>query len=276
LAAILAIVPTPTPAELLAFALDLAEEADQITRPAFDAGPAATLKTDGTPVTAADTGTEQALRSRIFEAFPDHAVVGEEFGEQGGTSSVRWIIDPIDGTASFARNIPTWATLIAVEVDGELAAAVASAPAMGPGDGRRWWASKDGGAFTAERAQDPSTATRLTVSTIDTLAESTLLYASLSSMAKAGYGGVMHRAVNRVARDRGLGDFWAYMLIAQGSAEVMIETGVNLWDLATPALILAEAGGRLTSLAGEPSYAGPTSLATNGLLHEPMLELLTG
>ena len=257
----------PDPEELLAFALELADEADGITLPAFRAGAVAETKADGTPVTVADTGTEQTLRHRINQTYPDHSILGEEFGEQDATGGARWIIDPIDGTASFARGISIWATLIGVEWDGELAAAVASAPAMH----QRWWASRGGGAWTAETEGTPR---RLVVSTRATLAESELLFASLASLAKEGYGGKVHRLVGQVRRDRGLGDFWSYMLIAQGSAEIMIETGVHVWDLATPALIVAEAGGRLTNFAGDPSYAGPTSLATNGLLHGPMLELL--
>ena len=146
--------------ELRAFALDLAEAADAITLPAFLAGAEATAKADGTPVTEADTAVETMIRTRIGQRYPTHAMLGEEFGEQpgpGGADGTRWVVDPIDGTVNFARGIQVWATLIAVERDGDLLASVVSAPALG----QRWSASRGGGATTVRGGSErPSTSPR--------------------------------------------------------------------------------------------------------------------
>jgi histidinol-phosphatase len=254
--------------ELLVFAGEMADEADAITLPAFLGSPIATAKADGTPVTEADTGAEELIRDRIRHRYPTHAILGEELGEIAGTTGgagIRWIIDPIDGTVSFARGIQVWATLIAVEADGELLASVVSAPALR----QRWSAVRGGGATTNRGEADIP----IHVSSVDRLEDAHLVYSSLGVVAAEGRDGLL-AALRRSQRDRGIGDFWGYMCVAQGSADAMFEVGIKPWDLAAPALVVTEAGGRFTDLDGVPTRAGPSGLATNGHLHDELLELL--
>ena len=254
--------------ELWTFARELAAQADQITMPAFLAGPTATAKADGTPVTAADTDAESLIRGRIEERYPEHGILGEEFGEVAGSAGngTRWIIDPIDGTVNFARGIQVWATLIAVERAGELLAAAVSAPALG----QRWSAYRGGGATTSRGGPDVP----IHVSSTSRLADASLVHAGIGDLDHDGRAAGVRAALDGAWRDRGIGDFWGYMLVAQGSADAMFEVGVKPWDLAAPALIVAEAGGRFTDLDGTPARSGPTALATNSHLHQELLALL--
>jgi histidinol-phosphatase len=255
-----------TPAALLAFTHRLADETDPIALAYFVGELTVTAKRDRTLVTQADTGVESLLRERISGAFPSHGILGEEFGTEAAGALTRWVIDPIDGTHNFVRGIPVWATLIAVERSGEVVAAVASAPALG----QRWAAVRGGGATTRVAGVERP----IHVSTVDQLSGAQLVFSTLRSVDAAGYGDALRRLVSSAWRDRGFGDFWGYMLVAQGSAEAMIEVGPTVWDLAAPSLIVAEAGGRMTNFAGAPSYAGPTALATNGPLHDDVLRIL--
>jgi histidinol-phosphatase len=137
---------------------------------------------------------------------------------------------------------------------------------------RRWWAVRGIGAV----ARDHLGERPLHVSTVDRLAEAQLVTSGIGPLELAGFGRAVHRLSTQVWRDRGFGEFWGYMLVAEGAAEVMLEIGPTLWDLAAPSLIVAEAGGRLTDFAGTPSYTGPQALATNGRLHEAMVATLAG
>lgn len=253
--------------DLLAFALGLVDETDPIALELFDGDLTVTAKPDNSLVTQADTQVETLLRERIAAAFPSHGVLGEEFGSEAGDAETRWIIDPIDATHNFVRGIPVWATLIAVERSGDLAAAVVSAPALG----QRWWAARGEGASTRAAGRERP----INVSPVARLNEAQLVFSTLGTLDAAGYGAALREAVGRAWRDRGFGDFWGYMLVAQGSAEAMLEYGVTLWDLAAPALIVEEAGGRLTDLTGAASHAGPGAFASNGLLHPELLQILT-
>jgi histidinol-phosphatase len=255
-----------TPADLLAFAHRLADESDPIALGHFRGELTITAKHDRTLVTQADTGVEALLRDRIGTTFPTHGVLGEELGSQAGDGETRWIIDPIDGTHNFVRGIPIWATLLAVERAGALVAAVVSAPALG----QRWFASVGGGAGTRIGGEEQP----IHVSAVPALDQAQVVFSTLRSIEAAGRGAGLRRLVGGAWRDRGFGDFWGYMLVAQGSAEVMVEVGPTLWDLAAPALVVREAGGRMTDFGGAPSVAGPTALATNGLLHAEVLRLL--
>ena len=248
------------------YALELADAADAISLPAFLDGPDFRTKADGTPVTSTDTAIEELIRGRIRRRFPTHGVLGEEYGEDAGSDGTRWIVDPIDGTANFVRRIHVWATLIGVERDGELLAGVVSAPALG----QRWSAICGGGATTTLHGRTSPAR----VSAVSRLEEAHLIHAGLSPFEAEGRGAGIREALRRSWRDRGLGDFWGYMLVAQGSADAMVETGVSAWDLAGPALIVSEAGGRFTDLDGAPGYSGPTALATNGQLHAELVALL--
>ncbi len=254
------------PATLRDFALALVDETDAFALQHYAGELTITAKHDRTLVTQADTGVEERLRSRITAAFPQHGIVGEEYGTEPGDGETRWIVDPIDGTHNFVRGIPVWATLIAVERAGTLVAAVVSAPALG----QRWHAALGDGAAT----RDVSGERPIHVSSVATLAKAQVVYSTLATMVREGRGTQLAELTRAAWRDRGLGDFWGYCLVAQGAAEVMLESGPTLWDLAAPALVVREAGGRFTSFAGAEDISGPTALATNGLLHAEILARL--
>jgi histidinol-phosphatase len=234
----------------LAFALELADIADAITLERFRATDLRVeSKPDLTPVTEADRAVEAALRERIARDRPGQSVLGEEEGGEKGD----WVIDPIDATKNFVRGIPLFATLIALE--GRVA--VVSAPALG----RRWWAARDEGAF-ADGA-------RLQVSRVARIEDAVLTFTSLH-----GQGAGFYRLAERSWAPRGFGDFWQYMLLAEGAVDLCVETEANHWDLAAPKLIIEEAGGVLTDLRGVDTASGGDCLASNGLLHgEALAEL---
>jgi histidinol-phosphatase len=245
----------------LALALELADLADAITLERFRASDLVVeTKPDLTPVTEADRAVEQALRKRLAEERPGHAVVGEEFG--GGDGEVRWIIDPIDGTKNYLRGIPVFATLIALERDGALALGVVSAPALH----RRWWAARGQGAFADGRP--------IHVSKVGDLGDAMLAYASLGSWEEHGLGERFMGLARRCWRTRGFGDFWCHMLVAEGAADLAAEPEVALWDLAAPLVVVEEAGGRLTDLGGAARADGGSVVTTNGLLHDQVLAAL--
>ena len=241
----------------LALALELADAADALSLPRFRAHDLVVeTKPDLTPVTEADRAVEAELRRLLAERRPEEAVLGEEEGEAGG-GSARWVIDPIDGTKNFSRGIPVWATLLALEREGRVECGVVSAPALG----RRWWAARGEGAW---RDGDE----RLRVSGVSALEDATVLVA-LDRPPPAAAFCVWHL--------RGLGDFWAHMLVAEGAAELAIDAiGVSVWDLAAPLVIVEEAGGRFTDLEGRTRPDGRAAIASNGLLHDDALALAAG
>jgi histidinol-phosphatase len=246
----------------LELALDLADLADSITAPRFrGAELRVETKPDLTPVTEADRAVERAIRDRLATARPDHAVVGEEFGTEGA-GPCRWILDPIDGTKNFVRGIPVWATLIALERDGELVAGVASAPSLH----RRWWASRGEGAFANGDA--------IRVSRVSRLEDAQLCFTGALGFERKGMGEQFLALARRCWRNRGFGDFWQHVLVAEGSADVAVEPEVSLWDLAALKVIVEEAGGRFTDLQGVVTAAGGSAVSTNGLLHDEVLEIL--
>ena len=250
----------------LTLAHELADRADAITLARFRSEDLVVeTKPDLTPVSEADHAVEQARRARLDEVHPDDTVLGEEYGEDGGaTAARRWIVDPIDGTKSYVRGMPVWATLLALEQDGELVLGVVSAPALN----RRWWATRGGGAFLREGTEEPR---RLRVSAIASLADAQLCFAGLEDwIARVGVEAFTALAA-QCWRTRGFGDFWQYMLVAEGSAEIALDPVVSLWDLAAPLVVVQEAGGRFTDLAGVPTADGGSAVATNGRLHDIVL-----
>jgi histidinol-phosphatase len=250
----------------LALAHELVDLADAITMARFRADDLVVeTKPDLTPVSEADRAVEQAMRARLAEVRPDDTVLGEEYGEDdGATGPRRWIVDPIDGTKSYVRGMPVWATLLALEQDGELVLGVVSAPALN----RRWWAAQDAGAFLREGTDDPRP---LRVSAIAQLADAQLCFAGLEDwVARVGVE-AFTRLASECWRTRGFGDFWQYMLVAEGSAEIALDPVVSLWDLAAPLVVVREAGGRFTDLAGVVTADGGSAVATNGCLHEIVL-----
>jgi len=250
----------------LALALELAGLADEITLARFRAADLAVeTKPDMTPVTEADRGVERLVRERLAAARPEDSIVGEEEG-RSGEGPRRWIIDPIDGTKNYVRGIPFWATLLALEVAGEIEVGVVSAPAVG----RRWWARRGQGAFV----DDGLTTRRLRVSGIGRLADAQLCFAGLEDWEAIGRLDDLLELGRRCWRTRGLGDVWNYMLVAEGGVEIGLDAEVKLWDLAAPMVIVEEAGGRFTDLGGAPRADGGDAIASNGLLHDAALAII--
>jgi len=246
----------------LRLALEMADAADAITVPRFRSRDLLVeAKPDLTPVSAADRAVEEALRGLLARHRPGDGVLGEEFGE-APAGERRWIVDPIDGTANYVRGIPVWATLIALEEAGEAVAGVVSAPLLG----RRWWAARGKGAW--------GNAAPLHVSAVSRLADAQLSYGSLVTFEECGLG-PQGEALGRLCRrTRGFGDFWSYMLVAEGAVDLTVDPIASLWDLAAPKVIVEEAGGRFTDFSGAPRTDGGHAVASNGLLHEEALAVM--
>ncbi|MDQ1423551.1 MAG: histidinol-phosphatase [Acidimicrobiaceae bacterium] len=221
-------------------------------------------KPDLSEVTEIDRDAETAIRNHLSALRPDDAVLGEEHGAEAGRSAWRWIIDPIDGTANYVRGVPIWATLVAAEHEGVLQVGLVSAPALG----RRWWATRSGGAFVDGRSMHVSAVTRL--------ADAHLSYTNVGDFYDYGRGDQLVALSRQVWRARGLGDFWMHMLVAEGAFDIACEPVVNLWDVAAIQLIVEEAGGRFTDLSGVARPDGGDALSTNGHLHDEVLAILAG
>lgn len=248
----------------LAFAYELADLADAITSAAFGRhhrGNAET-KSDGTWVTDADRAVERALRDAIAERFPDHAVLGEEDGLTGDPEAPRWVIDPIDATSNFVRGNPVFATLIGLQVGGEDALGVISAPALG----HRWDGVVGVG---AHRDGQP-----ISVSTVADLADSEVSFGDLDWWRKDGRWDAVARLVDATDRVRSYGDFWAHCLVASGSTEIAAETAVSTWDLVAVRALVVAAGGVATDLDGVPTASGGNVLTSNGHVHKAALGLV--
>jgi histidinol-phosphatase len=238
----------------LSFALELADLADSLTLPRFGAVDLRVdTKPDLTPVTDADRTAEGALRERIGRERPGEGVLGEEEGDRAGGGSARWILDPVDGTKNFSRGIAVWATLVALEREGEIVCGVVSAPALG----HRWWAARGAGAW---RDGEP-----IRVSGVSELGEAAVSCAHARDLAACE---------PHVWHTRGLGDFWQHVLVADGSLDAAVDSRLRLWDYAAPALIVTEAGGRASDLGGAPPRPREQVVTSNGLLHDELLGLL--
>jgi histidinol-phosphatase len=255
--------------EELTFALSLADRADEISLARYRAlDLEITTKPDNTPVTDADRAVEEAIREAIGKKYPADTIVGEEFGGSrlsSDDSNRYWVIDPIDGTKNFLRGVPTWATLIALVVGGQVVTSVVSSPALH----RRWYATRGGGSFVSENGAAPRT---LRVSAVKSLADSSIAYSDFK-----GWGErlpAFEELLDGAWRTRGLGDFWSHMLVAEGSVEVAIEPSLALWDMAALDLIVTEAGGRFTSLDGVDGPFGPNAISSNSIIHTHVLSAL--
>jgi histidinol-phosphatase len=246
----------------LHLALSMADESDVLTMRHF-LSPSLVVRTkaDRTPVSEVDESVERMIRSHLKRERPNDAIVGEEFGA-GGHAERRWIIDPIDATKNYIRGIPVFATLIALEEQGRMKLGVVSAPALR----QRWWGAAGQGAFCNER--------RISVSTIDRIEGAQLCYDSVADFDSRGLSDSFLALARECARTRGFGDFWSHMLVAEGAAEIAIEPQVSLWDMAAIQIIIEEAGGRFSNLAGEARADGGSGVSTNGLLHETVLARL--
>jgi histidinol-phosphatase len=243
----------------LTLALELADMADLVTMGNFRrVDLVIDSKPDMTFVSEADRNAEQILRDHLTSVRPDDGILGEEHGKVAGTSGVRWVIDPIDGTHNYVRSIPVWATLIAVERDGEVQVGVVSAPALG----RRWWAARGQGAFVTGGQQ-------ISVSEVSRLEDAQLSSGWDEVLFEPGY----QELSRRCWRTRGFGDFWSVVLVAEGACDIAIEPGY-VWDLAPLGVIVEEAGGTLTDRSGKATISGGHCVATNGRLHAETLAVL--
>lgn len=245
----------------------IADQVDGVTMDRFRAlDLTVETKPDTTPVTDADRQAEQIVRSQLSRTRPRDAVVGEEYGSTGHGAR-RWVIDPIDGTKNFVRGVPVWATLIALVEEDEVVVGLVSAPALG----RRWWAAQGAGAYSGRSL---SAATRLEVSRVERISDASLSYSSLSGWEERGRLEPFLDLTRDVWRTRAYGDFWSYVLVAEGAVDIATEPELALHDMAALVPIVTEAGGRFTSLGGAPGPFGGDALATNGLLHEAVLGYL--
>jgi histidinol-phosphatase len=244
-------------------------------------------KQDGSPVTEIDQAVERAIRERLAFLRPGESVLGEEAGEGNGplqpttgplnphgpsplpegegATRVRWIVDPIDGTKKFVRGLPIFATLLALEVDGEIVVGLASAPLLAP-TGRRWWAMRGLGAYTDGRVIEVSKVARLN--------DAHVLHGSAEGWVRKGHGPALLDLAASAWGTFAPGDFWIHLLVAEGKADAAVEPEAAIWDLAALKLIVEEAGGRFSDFSGDGSPAGGNGVSSNGLIHDEILALL--
>jgi histidinol-phosphatase len=263
-------------ADDLALALQLAERADDISIDRFRAiDLEVTTKPDRTPVTDADRAVERVIRAGLAEARPNDGILGEEYGAAAGSgegASRQWIIDPIDGTANFLRGMPIWGTLIALAVDGVPVVGVVSAPALE----RRWWAASGHGAFTRRTGPKAEADARpLQVSGVRDLADASISYNSLPGWDDAGRLDELVSLTRASWRSRAIGDMWSYMLVAEGVIDLAGEFDLQPYDMAALQPIIEEAGGRFTSVDGEPGPWHGSALASNGLIHDEAMAIVS-
>ncbi|MEV4842986.1 histidinol-phosphatase [Micromonospora matsumotoense] len=259
----------------LEFAHRLADAADAISMSRFRAMDLrVTAKPDLTPVSDADTSVEREIRALLTAHRPGDGLLGEEYGEQPptGPHDRRWVIDPIDGTKNFVRGVPVWATLIALLEGDRPVAGLVSAPALG----RRWWGAPGLGAYAGP---DAASGEPIQVSGVRDLADASFCYSSLSGWEAAGRLDPVLQLMRDTWRSRAYGDFYGYMLLAEGALDVMVEPELSLWDIAALVPIVTAAGGTITTLEGTPAPGGTVSgeisaIATNGPLHADVLSRL--
>ncbi|AEI12849.1 histidinol-phosphatase [Cellulomonas gilvus] len=245
----------------------IADQVDSLTMSRFKAlDLRVETKPDLTPVSDADRTAEELVRSQLARARPRDAVHGEELPDTGHGPR-RWVVDPIDGTKNFVRGVPVWATLIALLDGDQVVVGLVSAPALG----RRWWAAQGSGAWTGRSL---AAATRIQVSQVDRLEDASFSYSSLTGWEERDRLPHVLDLMRRVWRTRAYGDFWSYVLVAEGAVDVAAEPELSLHDMAALVPIVTEAGGRFTSVRGVPGPFGGSALATNGRLHDDALALL--
>ena len=264
-----AFVATPDFTDDLRLAHVLADDADSLTTARFKALDLHVMsKPDLTPVTDADQAVEESIRRTLSRVRSRDAITGEEQGTNGN-SQRRWIVDPIDGTKNFVRGVPVWATLISLVVDDEVVVGVVSAPQLQ----RRWWASAGGGAWTGKSLLK---ATRMQVSDVRRLEDASFSYSSLSGWEDRDRLEDVLSLMRRCWRTRAYGDFWSYMLVAEGAVDIAAEPELEVYDMAALDVIVREAGGSFTSLDGSAGPWGGNAVATNTHLHDAALAFLGG
>lgn len=245
----------------------LADQVDSLTMSRFRSGDLKVeTKPDMSPVSDADRSAEELIRGQLSRLRSRDAVLGEEFGETGGGSR-KWVIDPIDGTKNFVRGVPVWATLIALMDGDDVVVGMVSAPALQ----RRWWAARGSGAWTGRNL---TSATRMQVSRVRNLEDASLSYSSLDGWRDRDTLEEFLDLTDICWRTRAYGDFWSYMLVAEGTVDIAAEPELELYDMAALVPIVTEAGGTFTDLNGTPGPFGGNAIVTNGLLHEQALAVL--
>jgi histidinol-phosphatase len=260
-------VPGVTTAADLELAQRLADIADRITIDRFRARDLdVQRKPDRTPVTDADIAVEDAIRDDLATHRPADVVVGEERGGDAGVGRA-WLLDPIDGTKNFLRGVPAWASLIALVDHGRPVVGMISAPALG----RRWWAGAGSGAWCSTNG---GAAERISVSGVRDIADAYVSTTDLGSWVRHHSRDAYLRLVDACWETRAFGDFWHHCLVAEGAIDVAVEPIVNPWDVAAVQVLVEEAGGTFTDLAGHAEYDRGTALSSNGHLHSAALELL--
>ena len=257
----------------LTLAMRLADAADSITLARYQSiDLVVSTKPDNTPVTDADKAAEEAIRALLKNHRPEDGIVGEEFGNDAGGAERYWVIDPIDGTKNFLRGVPTWATLIGLiekQSDGSevVVVGVVSAPALF----RRWYASEGNGAFVSVNKAAPE---RIKVSQVSEIKDASISYSDF-----IGWGERLAPFQELMAsawRTRGIGDFWSHMLVAEGAVDVAAEPSLAVWDMAALDIIVREAGGRFTNVAGVNGSLGGSGLSTNAAIHQKIVDKLNG
>ena len=259
----------PEYADDLALALRLADEADRIALQRFRAQDLVVeTKPDASPVTDADKAVEARIREILAAERPDDALIGEEMGVAGSAKRT-WIIDPIDGTANFMRGVPVWAALISLAVDGKPTVGVVSAPALG----RRWWAAPEIGAHTRDV---DGTERSIRVSKVADLAHASLSYNNLQLWDQAGYLNQLIAISRKIWRTRAYGDFYSYMLLAEGAVDIVAEHDLKIYDIAALVPVVEQAGGSFSAIDGPLNVETSSVLATNGPLHASATEEFSG
>jgi len=244
-------------------AIAAARAAGEIALRYFQTDLVVETKHDRSPVTVADRECERTIVGLLRRRFPDYGFLGEEFGEEAGRTAKRWIIDPIDGTKSFVRGIPFFATLIGLEEDGEVTAGVVHAPATG----ELLYAAKGSGAFD-------ESGRRLAVSKVERLSGAMVSFGGLKIFRRQGRWAAVERIIDGTSRQRGYGDYLGSAAVVRGSSEAMLEMDVKPWDLAPLKILIEEAGGRFTDFSGKATIYGGDALVTNGRIHDEVLEIL--
>ncbi len=251
---------------LLDFALDAVWRAGRVTLAHFQTGLTPENKADNTPVTIADREAEQTLRRLIQSRWPDHSLIGEEYGQAAGSgadSGYTWIIDPIDGTKSFVSGVPLYAVLLALVKDNESLLGVMHFPGLN----EIVYAARGRGCYWNGRPAR--------VSNVSTLSKAVLLASDLNTFAGFGRSQAFQRLVEATYIQRTWGDAYGYALVATGRAEIMVDPVMAIWDCGPLQVILEEAGGTFTDWEGTPTIFNGEAIATNGVLFDQVMALVS-
>ena len=247
---------------MLDVAIDAAKQAGELALKYFKSQPKVSYKADKSPVTIADLEAEKLIRRIINRKFPDHGIIGEEFGEEKPNAKYKWVIDPIDGTRAFTRSIPFWATLLAVLENNKPIIGVLYAPTSHE-------------LFTSERNKGTYlNGKRQKVSKISKLENAYLTHSSIDAFEKHDKLKGFLNLYKSLRAHRGFGDSYGYNLLIQGKVDIMVEAKDKIYDIAAPSLLVEEAGGKFSDFTGKFSLTSDCAIATNGILHNQVLKIL--